>query len=372
MEKLKMHSPDLVAGNIEKIAALFPNCITETKDATGKLTRAVDFDLLKQELSGSVIEGPQERYQLDWPGKREALLTANSPIAKTMRPCREESVNFETTRNLYIEGDNLDCLKLLQETYLGGISVIYIDPPYNTGDDFLYKDDFREDESGYLLRTNQQDEQGKIRVTNTESNGRFHSDWLTSIYPLLKLSTKLLSKTGVIFVSISDIEFANLAKALEETFGAHNLVAHFTWVKKRKGSHLSRTVRSMTEHIICYARDIDNLELVGEKAYSDKWQPLAKRTNSHKELIFPAGAVQTTLADGRYEAGTYGVGTSALKFHTAFEAREGAITGALRVSGPFVWTQDKLNHELKAGSLVALSKKFGFNSLRHDQDSKVK
>jgi adenine-specific DNA-methyltransferase len=178
MNTLKMHSPDLTQANIEQLASLFPNCVVEARDAQGKLTRSIDFDQLRQELSGHVVEGPQERYQLNWPGKREALLTANAPIAKTLRPCREESVDFDTTKNLFIEGDNLDALKLLQETYLGKVKMIYIDPPYNTGNDFIYEDDFAEEAGAYLKRSNQTDDSGNRLVTNTAANGRFHSDWL--------------------------------------------------------------------------------------------------------------------------------------------------------------------------------------------------
>ncbi|HEX2958607.1 MAG TPA: hypothetical protein VHO70_17355 [Chitinispirillaceae bacterium] len=171
MEKLKMHSPNIVEGNIAKLSELFPNCITESHDEHGNLKKSIDFDLLKQELSTTIVEGPQERYQLNWPGKREALLTANAPIAKTLRPCREESVNFDTTANLFIEGDNLDALKLLQETYLSKIKMIYIDPPYNTGNDFIYDDDFAEDTGEYFLKSNQKDECGNSLVANTEANG---------------------------------------------------------------------------------------------------------------------------------------------------------------------------------------------------------
>lgn len=183
MDKLKLHTPDLTAENIEKIAAIFPNCVTEARGEDGTLTRAVDFDQLRQELSTSIVEGPRERYQLDWPGKREALLAANARIAKTLRPCREESVEFDTTRNLFIEGDNLEALKLLQETYLNKVKLIYIDPPYNTGNDFIYDDDFAEDTESYFARSNQKDESGNRMVANTEANGRFHSDWLTMLYP---------------------------------------------------------------------------------------------------------------------------------------------------------------------------------------------
>jgi adenine-specific DNA-methyltransferase len=202
MDKLKLHTPDLTAQNIEKLAALFPNCVTETKDDHGKLKRGIDFDQLRQELSDHVVEGPRERYHLDWPGKREALLAANAPIAKTLRPCREESVDFDTTKNLFIEGDNLDALKLLQETYLGKVKLIYIDPPYNTGSDFIYEDDFAETAEDYKRRSNQDDEAGNRMVANTESNGRFHSDWLSMIYPRLKLARDMLRDDGVIFISI--------------------------------------------------------------------------------------------------------------------------------------------------------------------------
>ncbi|KHA54465.1 hypothetical protein NM74_21870 [Aeromonas hydrophila] len=224
MEKLKMHSPNLVAQNIEQLAALFPNCVTESHGKDGELKRAIDFDLLKQELSAHIVDGPQERYQLNWPGKREALLTANAPIAKTLRPCREESVNFDTTQNLFIEGDNLDALKLLQETYLGKVKIVYIDPPYNTGSDFIYNDDFAEDSESYLLRTNQKDTHGNRLVVNGESNGRFHSDWLSMIYSRLKLAKNLLDEDGVIFVSIDDSESSNIKHLLDEVFGEANFI----------------------------------------------------------------------------------------------------------------------------------------------------
>ena len=220
MEKLNLHSPDFTQANIEKLAELFPNCVTETRAADGTLKKAIDFDLLKQELSTSIVEGPQERYQLNWPGKREALLTANAPIAKTLRPCREESVDFDTTQNLYIEGDNLDALNLLQETYLGKVKMIYIDPPYNTGNDFIYHDKFNIEKNIFDFQSGVRDEEG-YRLTdqeplrqNSESNGRFHSDWLSMIYPRLKLARNLLSDDGVIFISIDDVEMLNLSKVL--------------------------------------------------------------------------------------------------------------------------------------------------------------
>lgn len=224
MEKLKMHSPNLTQDNIARIRDLFPSCVTEAKGEDGSVKLAVDFDQLRQELAESIVEGPQERYHLNWPGKREAMLTANAPIAKTLRPCREESVDFDTTKNIFIEGDNLDALKLLQETYLGKVKLIYFDPPYNTGSDFIYEDDFAESSPEYLLKSNQRDSSGNKLVANVESNGRFHSDWLSMIYPRLKLARNLLADDGVIFVSIDDSESSNLKHLLDEVFGEGNFI----------------------------------------------------------------------------------------------------------------------------------------------------
>jgi len=258
MEKLKMHTPDLTGDNVEKIAALFPNCVTEATDENGKQTRAIDFDQLRQELSGTIVDGPRERYHLDWPGKREAILAANAPIAKTLRPCREESVDFETTKNLFIEGYNLDALKLLQETYLGKVKLIYIDPPYNTGNDFIYEDDFAEDNEDYLFRSNQKDESANRLVANTEANGRFHSDWLTMIYSRLKLARNLLRDDGVLMVSIDDHEFPRLQLALDEILGAANWLATFVWKRKAGGGDDSEHAAIEHEYILCYGRCNDS------------------------------------------------------------------------------------------------------------------
>lgn len=226
-DQLKMHSPNLVDANIEKIAALFPNCVTEAQGENGELKKAIDFDLLKQELSQVLVEGEQERYRLDWPGKKEAILTANAPIAKTLRPCREESVNFDSTENLFIEGDNLEALKLLQENYLGKVKMIYIDPPYNTGNDFIYEDDFAESTDEFLERSNQMDEEGNRLIANTDSNGRFHSDWLSMIYSRLKLARNILKDDGVVFISIDNNEKDNLKKICDEIFGSQNFLGVF-------------------------------------------------------------------------------------------------------------------------------------------------
>jgi len=270
MEKLKLHTPDLTAQNIDKLAQLFPNCVTEATGEDGKLTRSIDFDQLRQELSGSIVEGPQERYYLDWPGKREAILTANAPIAKTLRPCREESVDFDTTKNLFIEGDNLDALKLLQETYLGKVKLIYIDPPYNTGEDFLYKDDFVEDRRAYLLRSNQEDETGNRLITNSLANGRFHSDWMSRIYPRLKLARTLLREDGSIFISIDDREIHNLRKACDEIFGEANFLTTFIW-EKRTNRENRKVISSRHDNILCYCRDAGRVrEVIRQLKMTDK------------------------------------------------------------------------------------------------------
>ena len=253
MEKLKMHSPNLVAQNIEQLAALFPNCVTESRGKDGELKRAIDFDLLKQELSAHIVDGPQERYQLNWPGKREALLTANAPIAKTLRPCREESVNFDTTQNLFIEGDNLDALKLLQETYLGKVKMIYIDPPYNTGKDFIYKDKFAVDTGDYLLTSGQISDDEYRLVSNQESNGRYHSNWLSMMFSRLKLANNLLSDDGFIFISIDEKEFHNLKKLCDEVFGESNYAGEIVWKNSSKNDQAFVSIQH--EYILAYVKN---------------------------------------------------------------------------------------------------------------------
>ena len=265
MEKRSLNTPDLTARNVQRIAELFPHVITESRDAEGNVTLAVDFDLLRQELSDHIAEGPQERYRLDWPGKRAAAFAANAPIAKTLRPVREESVNFDTTKNLFIEGDNLDALKLLQESYLGKVKLIYIDPPYNTGNDYVYKDDFAETSADYLARSGQRSETGDRLVANTEANGRFHSDWLSMMYPRLKLARNLLEESGIIAISIDDNEVSNLRLVCDEVFGRQNFVAQFVWTTKNaaRGVPPKTLLMSNHEYIVVYARTVDSVRFQG-------------------------------------------------------------------------------------------------------------
>ncbi len=254
MNKLKMQTPNIANENYEKLAALFPDAVTETIDENGEVVRAIDKDVLMQEISCKVVDGKEERYQFTWPDKKKSILLANSPINMTLRPCREESVDFDNTENLYIESDNLDVLKLLRETYLGKVKMIYIDPPYNTGNDFVYKDDFAGNADKYLDKSGQFDDEGNRLVQNTESNGRFHTDWLNMIYPRLKVAKDLLSDDGVIFISIDDNEVENLKKICDEIYGETNFVATFPWRKRTAKSDVPFGVSQDYEWIICYAK----------------------------------------------------------------------------------------------------------------------
>ena len=268
MEKLKMHSLDGVERNIELIGKLFPNAITEVM-RDGKVEHAIDFDVLRQELSDSIVEGREERYQFTWPDKKKAMLAANAPITATLRPVAADSVGKDGTpggfdsENLYIEGDNLEVLKLLQETYLGKVKMIYIDPPYNTGNDFVYEDDFAQSAADYMDNSGQYDEEGNRLVTNTESNGRFHTDWLNMIYSRLKIAKDLLADDGVIFISINDQEVVNIRKICDEILGADNFIANLIWQQRKGGGNDSRYIAVDHEYILIYSKNINNS--------SDRW-----------------------------------------------------------------------------------------------------
>jgi len=266
MDRLKMHSVNKVDENIKKIAELFPNTLTEVikgyrEDGTPIIEHAIDFDVLRQELSDFIVEGPEERYQFTWPDKKKSILLANAPIAKTLRPCREESVDFDTTENLYIEGDNLDALKLLQETYLGKVKMIYIDPPYNTGNDFVYEDDFAQSTDEYLANSGQFDEDGNRLVQNTESNGRFHTDWLNMMYPRLKLAKDLLTDDGAIFISIDDYENDNMRKICDEIYGRNNFVACVVWQRTYAPISLKKFFSESHEYAYVYAKNKENFKM---------------------------------------------------------------------------------------------------------------
>ncbi len=299
MDKLKMHSPDLAAANIERLAELFPGCVTESRGDDGAVKRAIDFDLLRQELSDRIVEGPQERYRLDWPGKREALLAANAPIAKTLRPCREESVDFDTTQNLFIEGDNLDALKLLQETYLGKVKMIYIDPPYNTGRDFVYDDDFAEDADSFLRKSLQTSSTGEKLVANLESNGRFHSDWLSMMYARVRLAKNLMTEDGVFLASIDDGEISNLRKICDEIFGEEQFAAQIIW-KKRNTPPNDKIIGAQHDYILLYVKtDLSGINL---RPRSQDQIDRYKNPDKHPKGPWVAGDLTSNVKGGRYSA----------------------------------------------------------------------
>jgi len=303
MDKLKMRTPDFTQDNIAKLAVLFPGCVTESRNDDGTVRKAIDFDQLRQEMSAHVVDGPQERYHLNWPGKREALLAANAPIAKTLRPCREESVAFDTTRNLFIEGDNLDALKLLQETYLNKVKMIYIDPPYNTGREFIYDDDFASDADEYLLRSGQASDEGTRLVANTEANGRYHSDWLSMMYPRLRLARSLLRDDGVFFVSIDDNEVGSLRRLMDEVFGEQNFITTVIWQKVFAPKNSARHFSVDHDYVLVYARD------------ADTWRPQPLPRTPEQDALYknpdndPRGRWMSDnlTARNRYDAGVYSV-----------------------------------------------------------------
>jgi adenine-specific DNA-methyltransferase len=290
MDKLPLHTPDLTVRNYAALTALFPNAVTETIDENGKVVRAIDANVLQQEINTYVIKGKEERYQFTWPDKRKAILLANSPIAATLRPCREESVNFDTTGNLYIEGDNLVVLKLLRETYLNKVKMIYIDPPYNTGKDRIYKDNFAEDTDTFLTRDGQYDVDGNRMVQNLDSNGRFHTDWLNMIYPRLRVAKDLLADDGVIFISIDDREIHNMRKICDEILGVNSFVAQLVWEKKKKGSFLSNQITNIKEYIIVYCKNKSSfIGLIGEVNSDIETYPCINAINKRELRTIPAG-----------------------------------------------------------------------------------
>ena len=257
MDKMKMESPDMTAQNIDRIAALFPNCVTETVDENGKLKPAINFELLKQMLSPDVVDG-DERYEFTWVGKKAAIVEANKPIRKTLRPCKEESKDWDSTENLYIEGDNLEVLKLLQESYLGKVKMIYIDPPYNTGNDFIYADDFMRSQEEENQQMGMYDEDGDRLFKNTDTNGRFHSDWCSMIYSRLMLARNLLAEDGVIFISIDDNEQENLKKCCDEVFGGQNFVAQLVWERAYAPKNDAKFISNSHDYVLMYARNLND------------------------------------------------------------------------------------------------------------------
>ena len=379
MNKLKMVSYDNMQGNIEKIRELFPNCVTEVL-RDGKPTLKVDFDVLKQEMSDTLIDDKEERYQFTWPDKKKSILLANTPIKATLRPCREESVDFDNTENLYIEGDNLDVLKLLQETYLGKIKMIYIDPPYNTGNDFVYNDDFAESSEEYLGNSGQYDEQGNRLVQNTESNGRFHTDWLNMIYPRLKVAKDLLSDDGVIFISIDDYEIENLIKVCNEIFGESNMAGIIHRRKNRKPHNAGTTMSLSYEFILVYYKE-NAFKLVQEFAEMQQDEkgnfaiyPVIKADKKIRTYIIKAG---TKCDMHEINAGIYKAGRNEnlnVEYLDGTKVVDGKTVSDVRLSARYCLTDEngKFSEAMKEGNIFINANGFPKEKrYRTEEDFKV-
>lgn len=348
-----MHTPDLAAENFRKLAALFPNAVTETITGYGEdgkpiIERAIDADVLRQEIAVQVVEGAQERYQFTWPDKKKSVVLANQPIAKTLRLVREKSVGRDgtpgsiDTENIYIEGDNLDALKLLQETYLGKVKVIYIDPPYNTGTDFIYEDDFAQGRDDYLPESGQFDDEGNRLVQNLESNGRFHTDWLNMLYPRLRFAKDLLSDDGVIFISIDDNEQENLKKIADEVFGKQNFVAQLVWEKKKKGSFLSKAVTNIKEYVLVYCKNSDAFEgLIGEINDSVETYPCINAVNKRELRTIPAG-IESKYKDKDFfmaKGSEISDTTMSIVLHSDLVIKNGRLAETLILEGNWRYSQ---------------------------------
>lgn len=358
-----MMSPCSAQENMEKIASLLPCCVVETLDpASQSIVRKIDLDALRLELEGMTIQDkgsgtpPQERYQFTWPEKSKAIRRANEPIKATLRPVREESVDFDTTENLYIEGDNLDVLKLLKQTYLGKVKMIYIDPPYNTGKDFVYRDDFSQSEKDYAGISGQFDDQGRRLEANLESDGRFHTNWLNMIYPRLKVARELLSDDGVIFISIDDNEVANLRKVCDEIFGERNFVGQWNWFKSATPPNLSYKIKKNIEYIVAYEKTRSSIRYQGIQKESPSNDPFTKPQNSVKVLTFPANSISIPLDDKIIKPGIYGTSKFPNELLCDMIIENGRNKNDVLFSNRFIWTQEKLNEELQNGTAIFCSK----------------
>lgn len=346
-----MESEDIQQDNVAKIAALFPNCVTEAQDENGHLKKAINFELLKQMLSDSVIDG-DEAYEFTWVGKKASIVEANRPIRKTLRPCKEDSVNWDTTENLYIEGDNLEVLKLLQESYLGKVKMIYIDPPYNTGNDFIYNDDFKMSSEEYADESGAFDDEGNRMFKNTDSNGRFHSDWCSMIYPRLMLARNLLSEDGVIFISIDDNEQENLKKICDEVFGEENFIAQLVWEKKKKGAFLSKSYINMKEYILVFCKKDSSFNgLIGEITTEEGTYPCIKTTNARGVRTIRKGTPSKykesnyTIASGTRVSS----GNMELIYLDDLVVRDGTLEKDVKIDSNWIYSQEKLDEYSEQG-----------------------
>ena len=371
IERLDKQTMDGAQLNLDALYRICPSCFTEAAGEDGKLRRVVDFEKLRALLGDSAVEDAPEVYDFTWVGKRAAQREAMAPCRKTLRPCPEESVNWDTTQNLYIEGDNLEVLKLLQNSYMGKVKMIYIDPPYNTGNDFVYHDDFHrtqreEDEAAGVIN-----EEGERMVKNTESNGKFHSDWCSMIYARLMVARSLLTDDGVIFVSIDDNEVENLKKVCDEVLGEKNFVGQWNWFKSATPPNLSKKIKKNIEYVICYQKGGNNNVFTGVKKVSSSDDPITKPQNTYKELVFMPGWIHAKFDDGIVKAGTYGTTKFPNELLNDLVVENGVNKNSVTFRNRFIWIQSTLEEQVKNGTRINLSKSLVISYKKADYSAEV-
>ena len=356
-ERLEMQSADGAQLNLDALYQIAPSCFTEAADPkTGGVKRVVNFDILRQLLGDDAVEDAPEAYEFNWVGKQAARAEVLRPINKTLRPVKEDSVDWDTTQNLYIEGDNLEVLKLLQKSYLGKVKMIYIDPPYNTGNDFVYHDDFARSQAEEDLFAGNVDELGNRFIKNTDSNGRYHSDWCSMIYSRLMIARSLLTEDGVIFISIDDNEQRNLKNICDEVFGENNFVGQWNWFKSATPPALSKKIKKNIEYILSYQKGGNNDVFTGVKKTSSSNDPITKPQNTYKHLLFPAGSISTKLADGVYPKGIYGTEKFPNELLNDLIVKNGVNENDVTFRNRFIWVQTTLDEQLSNGTRIELSK----------------
>ena len=371
MEKMEMKSMDVLNEKIEKIQELFPECVSEAKGASGKLEKNIDFEKLRMCL-GDVTQDGDETYDFSWVGKKEAYIESTRRITKTLRPQKDKSVNWDSTNNIYVEGDNLDVLKLLQESYVNSIKMIYIDPPYNTGSDFIYSDKFSQTVEEYDEEIGLYDEDGRLLFKNTETNGRFHSDWCSMIYSRLILARNLLSEDGAIFISIDDNEVENLKKICNEVFGESNFIGQWNWYKSATPPNLSKKIKKNVEYILCYEKRHTSIKYKGLKKSSPSSNGLLNQTNRFATLSFPAGVVESGLPDGIYKAGSYGTSNYEINLLDDVSVQNGVFADEFRLQAKFKWGQENLLKEIANGTKISIrTKSFSPSYEKVDYDPEV-
>ena len=354
-ERLSLQSADGVQLNLDALYQIAPSCFTEAADPkTGKIKRMVNFDTLRQLLGDDAVEDAPEAYEFNWVGKQAARGEVLRPISKTLRPVKEDSVDWDNTQNLYIEGDNLEVLKLLQKSYLGKVKMIYIDPPYNTGNDFVYHDDFARSQAEENLAAGIVDELGNRFIKNTDSNGRYHSDWCSMIYSRLMIARSLLTEDGVIFISIDDNELDNLKKISDEVFGAYNFIDIYNWAKTETPENLSIKCRQIIEYVLCYQKNKDSVRFKGIQKYSSSSNGLLNQPNAIGILKFPANTVTTNIPNGHIAAGMYGTDKYDVELLDDVDVKDGLFISEFRLKAKFKWQQSYLENELKNGTTISI------------------